>query len=189
MRSGRHGSAGASRGSTSLRLFDDRRWRTPVITDPTGALEWMIGLPAIVFLGAEDGEGGEAKIHVETTASVVGCPRGGVLARVKDRSAVELVDLPLSNARPGSCGTSAAGSAPTRIVRWGRGPRRTGGSLGPGRCSPRGRPGGQPSRSAVMRGVSTRWRASSPVTGTPSTTPSSPTAKPSSRPTPSASAR
>jgi len=66
-----------------------------VITDPTRALEWMIGLPGVAFLGAEDGEGDQAKIHVETKASLVGCPRCGVLARVKDRSAVELVDLPL----------------------------------------------------------------------------------------------
>ena len=57
-----------------------------MITDPTRALEWMIGLPAVVFLGAKDGEGGQAKIHLETTASVVGCPTCGVLARVMDRS-------------------------------------------------------------------------------------------------------
>jgi len=55
----------------------------------------MIGLGAIAFLGAEDGEGDQARIHVETKASFVGCPRCGVLARVKDRSAVELVDLAL----------------------------------------------------------------------------------------------
>ncbi len=66
-----------------------------MVTDPTRALEWMIGLPDIAFLGAEDGTGGEARIHVETKALVAGCPRCGVLARVKDRSAVELVDLPL----------------------------------------------------------------------------------------------
>ena len=66
-----------------------------MVTDPTRALEWMIGLPDIAFLGAQDGTGGEARIHVETKALVAGCPRCGVLARVKDRSAVELVDLPL----------------------------------------------------------------------------------------------
>ena len=55
-----------------------------MITDPTRALEWMIGLPEVAFLGAEDGEGGQARIHVETKASVVGCPRCGVLARVKE---------------------------------------------------------------------------------------------------------
>ena len=66
-----------------------------MVTDPTRALEWMIGLPGVAFLGAEDSTDGMARIHVETTASLVGCPRCGVLARVKDRSAVELVDLPL----------------------------------------------------------------------------------------------
>ena len=66
-----------------------------MVTDPTRALEWMIGLRAIAFLGAEDGPGELARIHVETKASLVGCPRCGVLARVKDRSAVELVDLAL----------------------------------------------------------------------------------------------
>jgi transposase len=66
-----------------------------VLTDPTRALEWMIGLPTIAFLGAEDGDGGQARIHVETKASLVGCQTCGVLARVKDRSAVELVDLAL----------------------------------------------------------------------------------------------
>jgi transposase len=66
-----------------------------VVTDPTRALEWMIGLPDTALLGAEDGADGEARIHVETKPSLVGCPSCGVLARVKDRSAVELVDLPL----------------------------------------------------------------------------------------------
>ena len=66
-----------------------------MLTDPTRTLEWMIGLGAIAFLGAEDGEGDQARIHVETKASFVGCSRCGVLARVKDRAAVELVDLAL----------------------------------------------------------------------------------------------
>ncbi|MGH3530228.1 MAG: ISL3 family transposase [Pseudonocardiaceae bacterium] len=55
----------------------------------------MIGLSTVAFLGAEDGAGDQARIHVETKASLVGCPRCGVLARVKERSAVELVDLAL----------------------------------------------------------------------------------------------
>ncbi len=36
-----------------------------------------------------------AKIHVETVARSVGCSSCGVLAQVKDRTRVELVDLPL----------------------------------------------------------------------------------------------
>jgi transposase len=55
----------------------------------------MIGLQAIAFLGAEDGARDQARIHIETKPSLVGCPRCGVFARVKDRSAVELVDLPV----------------------------------------------------------------------------------------------
>ncbi|MGH9066072.1 MAG: ISL3 family transposase [Acidimicrobiales bacterium] len=55
----------------------------------------MIGLPAITFLRGEDGADGEARIHVETKATPVGCPTCGVMARVKDRSRVELVDLPM----------------------------------------------------------------------------------------------
>ena len=111
-----------------------------MVTDPTRALEWMIGLRAIAFLGAEDGAQDQARIHVETKTSLVGCPRCGVLARVKDRSAVELVDLPLFG-------------RPTRLVwhkrRWMcpdsdcemvRGPRRTIASPHPARCSPHGRP-------------------------------------------------
>lgn len=66
-----------------------------MVTDPTRALEWMIGLRVIAFLGAEDGARDQARIHIETKPSLVGCPRCGVFARVKDRSAVELVDLPV----------------------------------------------------------------------------------------------
>ena len=66
-----------------------------MVTDPTRALEWMIGLRAVRFLGCDDGPGGEALIHVETTADRTGCPGCGGVARVKDRPVVELVDLPL----------------------------------------------------------------------------------------------
>src|SRR5579863_1442227 len=55
----------------------------------------MIGLPDVRFLGVEDGPRGEALVHVETKASVGGCPTCGVVARVKDRAMVELVDLPM----------------------------------------------------------------------------------------------
>lgn len=53
----------------------------------------MIGLPTVTFLGGEDGTNGEACIHLETKVSSVGCPKCGVVARVKDRFRVELVDL------------------------------------------------------------------------------------------------
>ncbi len=64
-------------------------------TDPTRALVWMIGLPDIRFLAVEDGPGGVGRIHVETVPRSVGCPSCGVVAQVKDRPRVELVDLPL----------------------------------------------------------------------------------------------
>ncbi len=59
------------------------------------ALEWMIGLQRVRFLGCEDGARGEAKVHVETTVDRSGCPRCGSVARVKDRPPVALIDLPL----------------------------------------------------------------------------------------------
>lgn len=76
-------------------MFDDFSGGTPVETDPTRAIEWMIGLPAVRFLGCGDGDDDEARIHVETKASSVGRPSCGVLAREKDRPCVEVVDLPM----------------------------------------------------------------------------------------------
>ncbi len=70
-----------------------------MITDPTRAIEWMIGLGPAGFLGCEDGPAGEAVVHVETALSRVGCPDCGTLARVKDRDEVTLVDLPLYGRR------------------------------------------------------------------------------------------
>lgn len=66
-----------------------------MVTDPTRALAWMIGLPAITFLFGEDGPEGEAVVHVETVASRVGCPSCGSVAKVKERPRVELIDLPV----------------------------------------------------------------------------------------------
>jgi len=43
----------------------------------------MIGLPAVRFLGVEDGADGKARAHVETKASAAGWPTCGVVARVK----------------------------------------------------------------------------------------------------------
>jgi transposase len=56
-------------------------------------LEWMIGLPAIRFLGSEDGSRGEARILIETIATVTGCPACGTIAKMKARDEVEFVDL------------------------------------------------------------------------------------------------
>lgn len=64
-------------------------------TDPTRAIEWMIGLPDVRFLGVGDGAEGEALIHVETSPMPRGCPSCGVIAWVKDRARLTLVDLPM----------------------------------------------------------------------------------------------
>jgi len=75
-------------------LFYDFRWRwTPVITDPTRALAWMVGLDDVTFLGLDEGE--VTTVHVESVRGPVGCTTCGTLAQVKDRVVVELVDLPV----------------------------------------------------------------------------------------------
>jgi transposase len=80
-------------------LFNDLRWRTPVETDPTRAIELLIGLPEMTFLGVEVNRGVTIRLYVETKASRSGCPKCGVLAWVKERPSVELIDLP-SHGRP-----------------------------------------------------------------------------------------
>lgn len=64
-----------------MELSGDSGGGVPVETDPTRAIEWMTGLPVVRFPGVEDGEGGVARIHVETRAVAAGCPACGVIAR------------------------------------------------------------------------------------------------------------
>ena len=54
-------------------MFNDSGGGAPVETDPTRAIEWMIGLPDVRFLGVDDGADGGALIHVETLPIPVGC--------------------------------------------------------------------------------------------------------------------
>ena len=63
-------------------------------TDPTRALDWLIGLP-VHFLGGEDGPDGEARIYVQSVRAHGGCPSCGSVANGKDYSDVELIDLPI----------------------------------------------------------------------------------------------
>lgn len=56
--------------------------------------ELLVGLPDVNVLGVEDEPGEPLRIHIETLAETVGCPLCGVVAHVKDRSVIELVDLP-----------------------------------------------------------------------------------------------
>jgi transposase len=55
--------------------------------------ELLVGLPEVVVLGVEDGEGAPLVVHVESRRDQARCPRCGTRGRLKDRSAVELVDL------------------------------------------------------------------------------------------------
>lgn len=65
-----------------------------MITDPTRALTWLIGLP-VEFLGCEDGPDGEARVYVRSVRARSGCPSCGSVATGKDYAEVELIDLPI----------------------------------------------------------------------------------------------
>jgi transposase len=56
----------------------------------------LVGLPDVVILDVEDVPGAALRVHVELTRSVQGCPSCGVIAHVKDRRRVELVDLSMA---------------------------------------------------------------------------------------------
>ena len=91
------GSTKKWQGSTSLRLFYDSRWSSPVITDPTRALAWMVGLDDVTFLGLESGE--VTTVHVESVRRPIDCSSCGSVAQLKHWATVVLVDLP-SYGRP-----------------------------------------------------------------------------------------
>jgi transposase len=65
-----------------------------VETNATRMCELLVGLPDVNVLGVQDDPGEPLRIHIELRSSVVGCPACGVVAHLKDRSVVELVDLP-----------------------------------------------------------------------------------------------
>jgi transposase len=56
--------------------------------------ELLVGLPDVNVLGVDDEVNGFVCIYIESSAERPGCSRCGVLAQMKDRTAVELVDLP-----------------------------------------------------------------------------------------------
>ena len=62
-------------------------------TEPTRMCELLVGLPEVHVLGIEEPPGALLRIHIETRGRQVGCPECGVVAHVKDRPIVELVDL------------------------------------------------------------------------------------------------
>jgi transposase len=62
---------------------------------PTRMCELLVGLPDVNVLGVGDAAGDALRVHIETRRSApVACLACGVVAKVKDRSEVELVDLP-----------------------------------------------------------------------------------------------
>lgn len=66
-----------------------------MITDPIHINRAFVQLPDVIVLGVENPEDGPFRVHVELERSPQGCPDCGVVASVKDRDVVELVDLAL----------------------------------------------------------------------------------------------
>ena len=66
-----------------------------MITDPTQINRAFVQLPDVRVLGVENPEVGLFLVHIELERSTQGCPECGVVANVKDRDLVELVDLAL----------------------------------------------------------------------------------------------
>ena len=62
-------------------------------TDPERMVQLLVGLPEVNVLGVDDGRD-TIEIHVSCRRSRPGCPDCGVLAHLKDRRVVVLVDLP-----------------------------------------------------------------------------------------------
>ena len=62
--------------------------------NPTRMCALLVGLPAVTVLGVDDVAGGAIRVHVELAARRWWCQACGGRAWVKDRPAVELVDLP-----------------------------------------------------------------------------------------------
>ena len=69
--------------------------RAPVQTDPIRVCELLVGLPDVNVLGVDDGPDEPLRVHVETRGLRPRCGDCRREARIKDRSDVELVDLPV----------------------------------------------------------------------------------------------
>ena len=61
--------------------------------DPTRVCELLVGLGDVNVLGASDEPGGPIRVHVETRSERPSCPGCAGPVWMKDRRAVELVDL------------------------------------------------------------------------------------------------
>ena len=62
-------------------------------TNPIRVCELLVGLPDVNVLGVEDLAGGPIRVHVECRTPRPGCRECRTVPVVKDRPAVELVDL------------------------------------------------------------------------------------------------
>jgi transposase len=62
--------------------------------NPTRMCELLVGLAEVNVRGVHDTAGGPIRVHVESRADQGWCRQCGARAQVKDRPAVELVDLP-----------------------------------------------------------------------------------------------
>ena len=70
--------------------------------------ELLVGLPDINVLGVVDEVDEVLQVHVETRVDRSGCGRCGVVARVKERPVVVLVDLPCFRRPTGPLGVEKA---------------------------------------------------------------------------------
>ena len=91
-----------------------------MVGDGIGLAEALLGLDGFRVLDVVE-TAMEVIVTVETTVDFTGCDRCGVRAEAQDRRPVHLRNLPASGDRPGCCGSSAAGVAPTVTVRLGPG--------------------------------------------------------------------
>ena len=66
-----------------------------MITDPIQINRAFVQLPGVVVLGVENPDAGAFLVHIELERTPQGCRECGVVAAVKDRDLVELVDLAL----------------------------------------------------------------------------------------------
>jgi transposase len=64
-----------------------------LLTDPIAICERLVGLTDVCIVGLEELDAA-IRVHIESRAPRPGCSVCGVLAVVKDRTTVELVDLP-----------------------------------------------------------------------------------------------
>jgi transposase len=80
-----------------LRHLTPSKWRAPVNPQTIcNRCRSLVGLPDVVILDVEDVPGVALRVHFELTRSMQGCPTCGVIANVKDRRRVELVDLSMA---------------------------------------------------------------------------------------------